>query len=62
MGFFSRTALVTSPTVQISAAGQIPTLEEIHQHWNSIDAVGDQVFNDAVSALFAMAPQDEERG
>ncbi len=64
MGYFSRTALVTSPTVQISAPGKIPTVEEIHRHWNSIDAVGDQVFNDAVSALFAMTPSErnEESG
>jgi NAD(P)-dependent dehydrogenase (short-subunit alcohol dehydrogenase family) len=62
MGYFSRTALVTSPAVQVSAPGQVPTIEEIHQQWNHIDVVGDQVFNDAVSALFAMTPQDEESG
>jgi NAD(P)-dependent dehydrogenase (short-subunit alcohol dehydrogenase family) len=60
MGFFSRTALVTSSPVQVGAPDQMPTLEEIHRQWNSLNAIGDQVFNDAVSALFAMTPQDEE--
>jgi NAD(P)-dependent dehydrogenase (short-subunit alcohol dehydrogenase family) len=60
MGYFNRTALVTSPTIRIGAPGEIPTLEEIHQQWNTIDALGDQVFNDAVSALFAMTPEQDE--
>jgi len=62
MGYFSRTALVTSPAVQVSARGQIPTVEEIHQQWNQIDMVGDQVFNDAVSALFALTPPEQDEG
>ena len=61
MGYFSHTALVTSPAVQISARGQIPTIEEIQQQWNQIDMVGNQVFNDAVSALFALTPQEESK-
>jgi NAD(P)-dependent dehydrogenase (short-subunit alcohol dehydrogenase family) len=60
MGYFNRTALVTSPTIRIGAPGEIPTLEEIHQQWNTIDALGDQIFNDAVSALFAMTPEQDE--
>ena len=60
MGYFSRTALVTSPVVQVGARGEIPTVEEIQRRWNEIDTIGDQVFNDAVSALFAMTPPEEE--
>jgi NAD(P)-dependent dehydrogenase (short-subunit alcohol dehydrogenase family) len=60
MGYFSRTALVTSPVVKVSARGQIPTVEEIRQRWNEIDVVGDQVFNDAATALFAMSPPEQE--
>jgi NAD(P)-dependent dehydrogenase (short-subunit alcohol dehydrogenase family) len=60
MGYFSRTALVTSPVVQVGARGEIPTVEEIQQRWNEIDTIGDQVFNDTVSALFAMTPPEEE--
>jgi len=60
MGHFSRTALVTSPAVQVGTRGQVPSIEEIHQQWKQIDVVGDQVFNDAVSALFAMTPPEQE--
>jgi hypothetical protein len=60
MGYFSRTALVTGPAIRIRESGQIPTVEEIAQQWNQIDAIGDQVFNDAVTALFAMTPPEDK--
>jgi len=61
MGYFSRTALVTSPVVQVGVRGEIPTVEEIRQQWNQIDGVGDQVFNDAATALFAMTPPEQDQ-
>jgi hypothetical protein len=62
MGYFSRTVLVTSPAIQLGVNGQIPTVEEIQQKWDQIDVVGDQMFNDAVSALFAMTPPEQDEG
>jgi NAD(P)-dependent dehydrogenase (short-subunit alcohol dehydrogenase family) len=56
MGSFSRTVLVTSPAIRIHESGQIPTVEEIAGQWHQINTIGDQVFNDAMSALFVMAP------
>ena len=56
MGYFSRTALVTGPAIRVCGSGQSPTIEEVAQQWNEINTVGDQVFNDAMSALFAMKP------
>jgi hypothetical protein len=38
------------------------TVEEIQQKWDQIDVVGDQVFNDAVSALFALTPPEQDEG
>lgn len=55
MGYFSRTALVSGPAIQLAQKGQVPTIEDICQRWKEIDVVGDQVFEDATSALIAMA-------
>lgn len=60
MGFFSRTALVSGAGVRIGESGRVPTPEEIHQKWESIDRVGDQLYDDATSALFAMASPEED--
>lgn len=55
MGYFSRTALVSSAGVRLGDGEHIPTVEDIRANWERIDVVGDQVFEDATTALFSMA-------
>ncbi len=58
MGYFSRAAIVTSPAAGVSLRGQMPTVEGIRDEWDRIDALGNEVYEDAVSALFAMVPSE----
>ncbi len=60
MGYFSRAAIVTSPAARVSPRGETPTAEQIRDHWERIDALGNEVYEDAVSALFAMVPPEDE--
>lgn len=55
MGYFSRSAIVSGTGVRLSANGQAPTVEDIRTNWDPIDKLGDHVFDDATSTLFAMA-------
>ena len=60
MGCFSRTALVSGASVRLGESGQIPTVEEIRQNWNQIDALGDLEFDSAASALIAIALPNQQ--
>ncbi len=43
MGYFSRAAIVTGRGCRIGDANRLPTPEEIHQHWASIDSMENAV-------------------
>jgi 3-hydroxy-3-methylglutaryl CoA synthase/NAD(P)-dependent dehydrogenase (short-subunit alcohol dehydrogenase family)/putative sterol carrier protein len=55
MGFFSRAAMVSAAGITLGEADKLPTVEDIHRNWASIDSLeGAQEYQDANAALMAM--------
>jgi 3-hydroxy-3-methylglutaryl CoA synthase/NAD(P)-dependent dehydrogenase (short-subunit alcohol dehydrogenase family)/putative sterol carrier protein len=54
-GFFNRAAFFTGRGVLIGDGKEVPTLEQIHQHWQEIDSLENaREYPDANTALIAM--------
>ena len=59
-GFFDRAAIFSGKGVQIGDGIEVPTLEQIHQHWEGIDSLKDaREYTDANTALIAMLTPEE---
>ena len=55
IGYFSRAAVVSGPGITIGDGKTIPTMEEIHQHWEAINNLeGAKEFTNVTEALGAM--------
>ena len=55
IGYFSRAAVVSGPGITIGEVKTIPTIEEIHQHWEAINNLeGAKEFSNVTEALGAM--------
>jgi putative sterol carrier protein len=55
MGFFSRAAMVSAAGITLGEGDKLPTVEDIHRNWASIDSLeGAQEYQDANAALMAM--------
>ena len=55
IGYFSRAAVVSGPGITIGEGKTIPTMEEIHQHWEAINNLeGAKEFTNVTEALGAM--------
>ncbi len=55
MGYFSRAAIHTGPTVQLGDPDNPPTPEQIHDNWNKINSMdGAKEMEDANTAIFAL--------
>ncbi|MFH0789043.1 MAG: SDR family NAD(P)-dependent oxidoreductase, partial [Pseudomonadota bacterium] len=64
-GYFNKAAIVSGPGLTLGEGKTIPTVEEIHQHWQAINSLeGAKEFANATSALGAMfgasAPKEEQ--
>jgi putative sterol carrier protein len=65
MGYFNRVAFVTGPGAVIGDGTQIPSVEEIHKHWDEIDKLsGTKEYENATVALApfmdAFSPKKKE--
>jgi NAD(P)-dependent dehydrogenase (short-subunit alcohol dehydrogenase family)/putative sterol carrier protein len=62
MGYTNRAAVLTGPTLQLGDQDHPPTLEQIHDNWEKINAIeGAREFKEANSAIFALvAPPGPE--
>ncbi|MFO7600110.1 MAG: SDR family NAD(P)-dependent oxidoreductase [Candidatus Desulfacyla sp.] len=67
MGYFNRAAIVTAAGTVVGDAKSVPTLEDIHRHWDEInDPSGAEEFPNATAAfgpmLEAFSPKKKEAG
>jgi putative sterol carrier protein len=55
MGYFNRVGIVTGPGTVVGDGTRVPTVEEVHRHWDGInDLSGAQEFSNTVAAFAPM--------